>query len=79
MKKKLKIVETLHYCKSDKKTGKPLIVTDMINKKRKNTAHWKMTVLDPKTLEPIVLRCDFMNSTGKAKQQGATSVLQILR
>lgn len=77
MKKKLKVVETLHYCKADKHTGKPLIVTDMEKNKRKNTAHWKMVVLDPVTLEPIVLKCDFKNSTGKAKQQGANAVLQI--
>lgn len=79
MKRELKVVETLHYCKADKKTGKPLVITDMVNGTRKNTAHWKMIVLDPKTFEVIVLKCDFKNSTGKAKASGATSVLQILR
>jgi hypothetical protein len=77
--RKLEVVETLHYCKADKSSGKPLNVTDMVTKKVKKTAHWKMVVLDPKTLEPIVLKCDFNNSTGKAKRSGATAVLQILR
>jgi hypothetical protein len=79
MKRTLKVVETLHYCKADKKLGTPLNVTDMVTKKIKKTAHWKMLVLDPKTLEPILLKCDFNNSTGKAKASGASAVLQILR
>lgn len=73
---KMQLKQTLHYCKADKKTGKPLIVTDMRNNKRRNTAHWKR-VLYTKSGKKVILKCDFKNSTGKAKAQGATSVLQI--
>jgi len=72
----MKLKQTLHYCKADKHTGKPLIVSDMIKNKRKNTAHWKMELFD-KEGNPVLLKCDYKNSRGKAKTQGATSVLQI--
>ena len=72
----MELKQTLHYCKADKKTGKPLVVTDMLSKRSRNTAHWKR-VLYTKNGKKVILKCDFKNSTGKAKQSGATSVLQI--
>ena len=33
--------------------------------------------VDPKTGKDVFLKCEFNNSTGKAKRQGARAVLQI--
>ena len=74
----MKLQETLHYCKADKSTGKPLIVTDMIGKTKKNTAHWRLDLFDASG-NKVSLRCDYQNSIGKAKAQGARAVLQIWR
>lgn len=73
----MELKQTLHYCKADVKTGKPLIVTNMITKKRRNQKTWSRLLIDPKTGNEVLLKCEFDNSTGKAKRQGARAVLQI--
>jgi hypothetical protein len=73
----MELTQTLHYCKYDVKTGKPLVVTDMVTKKTKNVRAWKRSLIDPKTGKKVYLVCEFNNSTGKAKASGARAVLQI--
>ncbi len=73
----MELKQTLHYCKADVKTGKPLIVTNMITINRRNVRVWSKTLMDPKTGKKVLLKCEFNNSTGKAKRQGARAVLQI--
>ncbi len=71
------IIETLHYCKADKHTGKPIIHTDSKGK-RTNLSRWRKVLYDKEGNE-VVLRMAFGNSSGKAARQGATTVLQILQ
>jgi len=70
-----KLLKTLHYCKADKKTGKPIVITSPTGKTR-NTNMWSMTVYD-RDGKPMRLRMEFNNSKGKAKRQGATTVLEV--
>ena len=74
----MKTVKTVHYCKTDKKTGKPIIVTDIINNKYKNVNKWSMDLFD-ENYKPVRIEVEFNNSTGKAMRQGATTVLKIIR
>lgn len=71
-----KLIQTLHYCKADKHTGKPIIVTDGVSQKRKKVGKWSMTLYDEQG-DPVLLRMQFNNATGMASRQGATTVLQI--
>lgn len=73
----MELQKTYHYCKADVKTGKPLIITNMITGNRRNVKGWEMKVLDPETLQPILLKCHFDNTVGKAKASGARAVLQV--
>ena len=60
--------QSIHYCKSLKKTGKPIIVIDRDTGKEINTdkiegyGHWKV---------------EFNNASGKAKRNGATTMLVV--
>lgn len=72
----MELKKTYHYCKADIGTGKPLIITDMITGKRKNVKGWELHLFD-KEGNPVLLKCSFNNSTGKAKRSGARAVLQV--
>jgi len=81
----MQVVKTLHYCKADKHTGKPIIVTSMkeISEhvqtiKRRNTDKFIMNLYD-KNGKPVQIRMQFRNAKGKAKKSGATTVLEICR
>ena len=71
-----KLIQTLHYCKADKHTGKPIIVTDGTTKARKNVKNWEMILYDIDGNE-VLLSMRFNNASGMAERQGATTVLQI--
>jgi len=70
-----KLNTTLHYCRSKKSTGKPIIVTEA-GKKRKFVKMWQRTLYNTAGDE-VLIRMAFNNSEGMAKRQGATTVLQI--
>lgn len=74
----MKTVKTIHYCKTQKSSGKPIVVTDVINKKYKNVHKWSMDLFDENN-NPVRIEVEFNNSTGKAMRQGATTVLKIIR
>ena len=73
----MKLYTTVHYCKADKKSGKPVIVTNAKGERRK-TNKWKMNLFD-KDGNAIRLEIVFNNSKGKAKAQGATTVLKVFK
>jgi hypothetical protein len=70
--------QTVHYCKADKKTGKPVIVTDGITGDTRNVRKWSMDLFD-KDGYPVRLEVEFNNSTSKAKRQGATTILKVFK
>jgi hypothetical protein len=72
----MKCTQTIHYCKADKKTGKPVVVTDSKGK-TKNVKKWHMDLFDDNGY-PVRVEVEFNNSRGKAKSSGATTVLRIL-
>jgi len=74
----MECVQTIHYCKADKHTGKPVIVTDMTDNSRTNVSKWSMNLFD-KQGNPVKLEVEFGNSTKKAKSQGATTVLKVFK
>ena len=59
----------LWYCKAYKKTGKPIIVQDLIKNKTYNT--------NKVNFKNVNIRMSFNNSVGKAKASGATTILEI--
>lgn len=59
----------LYYCKADKKTGKPIVVVDLENKKTYKT--------DNIEFKNVNIRMRFNNATGAAKASGATTILEI--
>lgn len=69
-----KLTTTLHYCRSKKSTGKPIIVT--IDNKRKFVKKWERIFYN-EAGDEVLVRMAFNNSEGMAKRQGATTVLQI--
>ncbi len=69
-----KLTTTLHYCKSKKSTGKPIIVTK--DNKQKFVKTWERTLYN-EAGDEVLIRMQFNNSEGMAKRQGATTVLQI--
>lgn len=73
----MKLYRTVHYCKADKKSGKPVIVTNKLGERRK-TNKWKMDLFD-KNGKPVRIEVEFNNSEKKAKAQGATTVLKVFR
>ena len=65
-----------HYCKSDKKTGLPMIFTDFVEGKSINKKGFRFELLD-KDMNPIIMECIFKNTVGKIKASGATAMLKI--
>lgn len=57
------------YCKSLKKTGKPIILQDLVKNLQVNTE-----IVEFKNVD---IRIEYNNSTGKAKKSGATTVLEV--
>jgi len=57
------------YCKADKKSGKPIIVQDLENGVTYNTNEIK--------LDNVNIRMKFNNAVSKAKQSGATTILEV--
>ena len=74
----MELTNTVHYCKADKKTGKPVIVTDVSDGNRINVSKWSMDLFD-KDGNPFRLEVAFNNSTKRAKAQGATTVLKVFK
>jgi hypothetical protein len=74
----MKTIKTVHYCKADKKTGKPVVITDMKDKSTKNVKSWSMDLYDENDV-PVRIEVVFGNATGKAKASGATTVLKVMR
>jgi len=70
------VIQTLHYCKADKKTGYPIHVTDVATKQVKKTDHWEWVGFD-ESGRKVKFSVTFQNATGKAKASGATSVLKM--
>jgi len=70
----MKIDTTLWYCKSLKKTGKPIIIQK--NGKSRTSNRFELNLFD-RDGKPVKIKMNFKNSTGKAKKQGATTVLQV--
>jgi hypothetical protein len=58
----------LHYCKSQKSSGKPIMVTEL-GKEEYQTDNFIM--------KNVNVRVKFMSARGKEKQRGATSILEI--
>ena len=65
-----------HYCKSDKKTGLPMVFTDFVEGKSINKKGFRFELLD-KDMNPIILECMFENTVGEAKKSGAKAMLKI--
>ena len=70
----------LWYCKSRKKEGDPIMVREWKDGKATvtHTDKWMKRLWDEDGNE-IQLRIHFKNTYGKPKQQGATSMLEIIR
>ena len=62
-------MKIIYYCKSLKKTGKPIIVKDLDTKEEYTT--------DSIILRNVDIEMSYKNSTGKAKASGATTVLKV--
>lgn len=73
----MKCTQEIHYCKADKKTGKPVIITNKVNGTTKNVKKWHMDLFDENGY-PVKIEVEFGNSSGKAKSSGATTVLRVL-
>ena len=61
----------IYYCKSLKKTGKPIIVYDHEKKSEKHTSRVRF--------KNVNIEMTFMNSKGRAKRRGATTILRVTR
>lgn len=59
----------LWYCKTDKHTGKPIIVKDLEKGITYNTDHIE--------LNNVNIRMSFNNATSSAKQSGSTTLLEV--
>jgi hypothetical protein len=73
----MKCTKEIHYCKADKKSGKPVVVTDKASGNTTNVKKWKMDLFD-KDGYPVRIEVEFGNSSGKAKKSGATTVLRVM-
>lgn len=62
-------MKRIHYCKSLKKTGKPIIVLDTDTNKEYNT--------DLIEMRNVNIRVAFNNSKGKESRRGATTILEV--
>jgi len=69
---KLKPVEMMNYCKADLKTGKPLIVADLVNNKQTNTSKWSWEGYDKKG-NPVKFECEYIQ--GVKDKSGARAKL----
>lgn len=73
----LKIVEKMNYCKSDLKTGKPLVVANIVNGTSKNTANWSWEGFEKDGVTPVRFQCIY---TGKKQNaSGAKAMLEKLK
>jgi hypothetical protein len=61
--------QQIYYCKSLKKTGKPIIVKDLETGKE--------TTTDEIEMKNVNIKIKYGNSKGKAKASGATTVLEV--
>jgi len=85
----MKVVKTMHYCKSNLKTGcdhkenckcKPIIVNNM--GKEKPTKKFVMDLWEKDefgVFQPVRIQCIFGNTRGKAKTSGAKAMLEVLK
>ena len=71
----MNVIKTIHYCKADKKTGKPVVITDK-DGNMKNVKKWVWQGLDHSG-KAVRFEIEFNNSKGKAKKSGATTVLKV--
>ena len=72
----LELVEKMNYCKSDLKSGKPLVVANLVNNTSKNTNKWVWDGYD-KNMNPVRFQCIF---TGKKQNKsGARAMLEKLQ
>lgn len=69
----LQPVEAMNYCKADLKTGKPLIVADLINGTKINTDNWVWEGYD-KYGNPVKFQCEYVE--GKKDPSGARAKLR---
>ena len=67
----IKVTHRLWYCKADKKTGKPIIIQDLIKNTTKNVSSINM--------KNVNIRMAFNNSQGQAKNSGATTILEVYK
>ena len=72
----MKCTKTIHYCKADKKSGKPVVVTDSKGR-AKNVKKWHMDLFDEHGY-PVRIEVEFNNTDGKAKRSGATTMLKVM-
>jgi hypothetical protein len=68
-----KEVEAMNYCKADLKTGKPLIVADLVNGSKINTNKWSWEGFD-KNGVPTRFECEYVE--GKKDPSGARAKLR---
>ena len=71
----LKPVEEMNYCKADLKSGKPLIVADLINGTKYNTEHWVFEGFEKDGVTPVKLDCHYIEN--KKDASGARAKLRI--
>lgn len=62
-------MKQIYYCKSLKKTGKPIIVKDLESGIEITT--------DEVEMKNVNIKIKYNNSTGKAKASGATTILEV--
>lgn len=72
----LNVVQTMHYCKADLKTGKPIVVTDMTKNKTKNTKSWILDLYDEDG-HPVRVQCIFHGK--RLNNSGARAILEVLQ
>lgn len=76
----MKCTKTIHYCKADKKSGKPVVVTDYAKSAKgnvKNVSKWHMDLFDEHGY-PVRIEVEFNNTEGRAKRSGATTMLKVM-
>ena len=73
--------KTIHYCKADKKTGTPVIISTYIGGnmvETKKVKKWTMNLFD-KEGKPIRFEIEFNNAVGNGKRSGATTMFKIFK
>jgi hypothetical protein len=61
-------VESMNYCKSNLKTGNPIVVEDLLTKKRTDTDKWSFEGFDSEG-NKVKLMCEYIE--GKKDKSGA--------